>query len=244
MCVIAQVLRAIISAMVKILIVEDDTLVAGLARSYLEQDQHIVEVSGTVADAYERLKLSTFDLLILDWNLPGGTGVEICRNLRAERVSTPILIITGKGAINDKEVGYSSGADDYLTKPFDMRELRFKVLALIRRTGSLRSERLTCGALTLEIEAARVLFHGTELRLQRQEFALLSFLMHHPGIVFNAETLLQRVWQADEEVTEIALRSCIAKLRKKLRAIAPEDPIRTLPGFGYSISEGQESPSS
>lgn len=222
--------------MAKILIVEDDSVVAGLARDFLSRDKHVLELAGTYGDACERLRLSPFDLFIVDWQLPDGSGIEICDMLRKSGCSKPILLITGKGTISDKEIGYGSGADDYLAKPFDMRELRMKASALLRRAhNDLRSDVLSCGHVEVDLASGRVVSGGAEVRLQPQEFALLSFLMQNQGRLFTSEALLSRVWQSDEDVTDIALRTCIARLRKKLRIDGRADIIRTLPGFGYKI---------
>lgn len=225
--------------MAKLLIVEDDKTLAGLVADCLRFEHHMVEVANDGDEGLARLQASKFDLVIFDWELPFRNGIELvkeCRNLSKE---TAILMLTGKGTVTDKEIGFKSGADDYLTKPFDMRELVMRVDAVLRRTTSTAST-TTDGALrvadiVLEPAQFRVRKDNVDLKLTRQEFSLLEFFMRHPGEVFSGESLLERVWNSESDSTIEALRACVSRLRKKLDSAGKPTLISNVFGSGYRL---------
>lgn len=217
--------------MAKILIVEDDEESRRVLYSFLIFDNHRVESLSDGLEASEHLKAFGYDLVILDWDLPGTSGFEICRNFRLNGGKAPILMLTGKSSLDDKEAALDSGADDYLTKPFELRELGARVRALLRRPGVIARKEQDIGGLVLDPGRMRVTKDGQHFTLLPKEFQLLEFLMRHPNQVFTNEAILNNVWPSDADASPEAIRSTIKRLRKKI------DPdgnlIRTMHGVGY-----------
>ncbi len=224
--------------MAKILIVEDDNELAKTVSDYLRFEHHTVEHAPTGTEGIERLRFYQYDVVILDLNLPGMGGMDVCREYRSIGGNSPILMLTGNDKISSKEEGLDSGADDYLTKPFHMKELSARVRALLRRAGSrLASNVLAIGNVVLDPSGFSVTRNGEEVRLVPKEFALLEFLMRHPNVVFSPEALISRVWTAGEESSPDIIRTHIKNLRKKLDIPDENSIIHTVHGVGYKVSE-------
>ncbi len=221
--------------MAKILLIEDDVEFSGIVQGWLSNEHHSVEVVHDGSEARDRLQVYEYDLLILDWQLPGLSGIEVCKEFRSQGGVTPILMLTGKSAVTEKETGLDSGADDYLTKPFHMKELSARVRALLRRASRGTSNVLTIGGLVLDPSNYSVARDGTEIQLQKREFALLEFLMRNPNRVFSSEALLERVWATEADVTPDAIRVYIMRLRKKIDEGAKSSMIQTVHGVGYKL---------
>jgi DNA-binding response OmpR family regulator len=202
--------------MAKVLLIEDDNDLANMVRTFLLFEHHTVDRLANGSEASDRLKTFEYDIIILDWNLPGMSGIEILRAYRDQGGTAPILMLTGKSTINDKEQGLDNGVDDYLTKPFDMRELGARIRALLRRPAVMSSNILTTAGISLDTSNYSVVKDGESLNLVPKEFQLLEFLMRHPNQVFTTTALLNRVWPTDSESTEEALRTTIKRLRKKI----------------------------
>ena len=167
--------------MVKILVVEDDLALATTIRDTLSNEQYKVETSHSGEEADGLLSSFDYDLVILDWELPEMSGVSICQRFRARGGTTPILMLTGKSTADDKESGLDSGADDYLTKPFEVRELNARIRALLRRPTQFQGQKLRWGNLELDTNTHRVVLNGKDIALQPLEFTVLEFFMRHPG---------------------------------------------------------------
>lgn len=221
--------------MPKILVVEDDQDLTVMIRDLLVHEKHTVEVVHNGEDAREHLKMSKYDLLILDWALPDATGVEILKDFRAAGGLTPALFLTGRSSIADKEAGLDSGADDYLTKPFHMRELSARVRALLRRPARFVNKTLKVRDLELFPLDHRVLKDGKEIKLHPKEFALLEFLMRHPGQIFSGEALLSHVWRSDSTASIDTVRQSLARLRQGIEGDKQNPIIRTIYGVGYKL---------
>jgi len=221
--------------MAKILIVEDDLSLASMICDWLRFEHHLVEPVDNGDNALELMRSYTYDVVILDWAIPGLSGIEVCQQFRAMGGTTPILLLTGKGAIEDKEVGFNSGADDYLTKPFQAKELSMRVRALLRRSTAVTSDVLKAGNITLNAKDYRVTKNETQLQLAPREFALLEFFMRHPNEVFSPEALLDRVWASDSEASRDTVRVCITRLRHKLGTDSGTPLIQTVFGVGYKL---------
>jgi DNA-binding response OmpR family regulator len=202
--------------MPRILIIEDDKDVAGLVVDWLKTENYSVEIAHDGEEGTEYLKQKDYDLLILDWSLPGKSGMEICQEYRQRQGKAPILMLTGRGSIADKESGLDSGADDYLTKPFSMRELSARVRALLRRPPVVVSHLLEVGALKMDPIKHTLTKNERPITLLKRDFELLEFLMRHPGEVFSTDALLSRVWSYDQEASADAVRTAVKRLRKKL----------------------------
>jgi DNA-binding response OmpR family regulator len=221
--------------MAKILVVEDDPELAQLVSAWLKNEHHTVESVADGKEALERLKFYSYDVAILDWMLPGMNGPEVCREFRSAGGITPILMLTAKRNVDDKEQGLDSGADDYLTKPFELKELSARIRALLRRPANLSSSVLKIGYLELEPKSLKVKIIDQEIDLLPKEFALLQFFMRHPGQIFNAEALLDRVWASDSDASPEAVRTHIKRLRKKITVAGHPSLLSTVHGAGYKL---------
>lgn len=221
--------------MAKILVVEDDPEFRDMIEDWLSHEHYTVDCVSTGDDGRQRVLYYEYDLIVLDWDLPGVKGVDICKEYRDKGGATPILMLTGKSSISEKEMGLDAGADDYLTKPFHVKELSARVRALLRRGSGLTSNVLKIGNLTLEPVNFRVTKGGVELELQRKEFLLLEFLMRNPNRVFSPEALLERVWSGESDATVDAIRTCVMRIRKKIDSEGQESIIKTVHGVGYKL---------
>ncbi len=222
--------------MAKILVIEDDELVARTVVQSLMNDNHRVELATDGSDGLERLICSSYELAIVDWNLPAKTGLDLIKEYRSTGGDTPILMLTGNNLPSQKIQGLDCGADDYLSKPFCIDELRARVRALIRRSSSNRQcESLRVGVIELDPQKFTVSCRGKQVTLVAKEFQLLEFLMRHPGVVFSADALIQRVWSIDEEASADTIRTYIKNLRKKLDEEGSASIIENIRGIGYKL---------
>jgi two-component system OmpR family response regulator len=221
--------------MAKILLVEDDVDLTVMVETWLSSESHTVEVVHNGQEGLERLRVSDYDVVVLDWELPGMAGVDVLKHFRNEQGRTPVLMLTGKRSVDDKEIGLDLGADDYLTKPFHVKELSARIRALLRRTGPSKSNILKVGDLVLDPSRHKLTKGGVEVQLLPREFALLEFLMRHPEDVFSGEALLQRVWHSESDATIEAIRTCIKRLRQKLDQDDDSSIIETIARIGYRL---------
>jgi two-component system OmpR family response regulator len=216
-----------------ILIVEDDPVLSdGLTRSLRESD-YAVDSATDGAEADQILSTHSFDLVILDLGLPKLEGYEVLRRLRRRGSKTPVLILTALDALEDRVKGLDLGADDYLTKPFDLPELEARVRALIRRGQSGGGSLLSHGALTLDIAGRRALLDGEPLELSAREIGVLEVLMLRSGRVVNKDQLAEELYGWDEEVSANAIEVYVHRLRRKLEPAGVT--IRTIRGLGYLL---------
>jgi two-component system, OmpR family, phosphate regulon response regulator PhoB len=224
----------------RILVVEDEIDVALLISYNLEAEGYVVESVARGDEAELRLAESAPDLLILDWVLPGGSGIEICRRLRAREVTRtlPIIMVSARREESERVRGLAVGADDYVVKPFSVIELMARVHALLRRSRPERiAERLYVGDLDLDRLTRRVRRGERDIRLGLTDFRLLEHLLEKPGRVFSRAQLLDLVWGRSAEVDERTVDVHIGRLRKRLSKGKERDPIRTVRGAGYAIDE-------
>ncbi|MBU3888177.1 MULTISPECIES: phosphate regulon transcriptional regulator PhoB [Methylosinus] len=224
----------------RILVVEDEAALALLLAYNLESEGFQVEHVERGDEAEIRLAESVPDLVILDWMLPGVSGLEICRRLRArdDTRTMPIIMLTARGDENERVRGLSVGADDYVVKPFSTPELMARVHALLRRARPERvATRLVAGDIDLDRETRRVKRGGREIHLGPTEFRLLEYLMEKPGRVFSRAQLLDSVWGLSAEIDERTVDVHVGRLRKAIIRGREKDPIRTVRGTGYSFDE-------
>jgi two-component system, OmpR family, phosphate regulon response regulator PhoB len=225
----------------RILVVEDEIDVALLIAYNLEAEGYVVESVARGDEAELRLAENAPDLLILDWMLPGVSGIEICRRLRARETTRtlPVIMVTARNEESERVRGLAVGADDYVVKPFSVIELMARVHALLRRSRPERvAERLYVGDIDLDRLTRRVRRGDRDIRLGPTDFRLLECLIEKPGRVFSRAQLLDLVWGRSAEVDERTVDVHIGRLRKKLSKGRERDPIRTVRGAGYSIDEG------
>jgi len=224
----------------RILIVEDEEPLTLLLRYNLESEGYGVESVGRGDEAETRLRESVPDLVILDWMLPGLSGIELCRRLRTrpETERLPVIMLTARGEETERVRGLATGADDYVVKPFSVPELLARVRALLRRAKPEHvATLLRAGDIELDRETHRVHRAGREVHLGPTEFRLLEFLMQSPGRVFSREQLLDGVWGQDVYIDERTVDVHVGRLRKAINRGRQSDPIRTVRGAGYSFNE-------
>jgi DNA-binding response OmpR family regulator len=221
--------------MVKVLVVEDDEFVSGLISDCLKLDHYDVEVVATGNEASDRLRLYNYDLILLDVGLPEQSGLDLCEKYRSTGGSTPIIMLTGKRSIDDKEAGLNAGADDYLTKPFNARELVARVRAVLRRPPLVTPTRLKISNLELDPVSHEVFLDGKKLDLKPKEFTLLEFFMRNPNQVFSNNDILNRVWVSESEASPQAVRVCMQRLRDKIDREGVPSIITTVYGVGYKL---------
>jgi two-component system phosphate regulon response regulator PhoB len=224
----------------RVLIVEDEQALNLLLRYNLESEGFDVDIVERGDEAEMRVAEVSPDLVILDWMLPGVSGIEVCRRLRArpETKQLPILMLTARGEESERVRGLGTGADDYVVKPFSLPELLARVHALLRRAKPEQTMKvLKSGDIELDREKKRVHRSGRELHLGPTEFRLLEFLMVSPGRVFTREQLLDSVWGREAYIDERTVDVHVGRLRKALSRGRETDPIRTVRGSGYSFNE-------
>jgi DNA-binding response OmpR family regulator len=224
--------------MSKLLLVEDDVAMANLVADGLRLERHSVDIVHTGREAEVHLKLSKYDVIILDIILPDISGIEVCKRFKANHGRAHVLMLTIKSTLDDRVEGLDSGADDYLTKPFEIDELTARVRALLRRPADSNRAKLHCGDLLVNISDHEVVFRNHKIELSPREFDLLEFLARYPDQPFDADTLRVRVWEASA-IQPGAVTTTVARLRQKLVQATGCDLIATVPGRGYKL-EGRQ----
>lgn len=228
----------------QLLLVEDDPDILELLRIHLNDEGYALQEASDGNDAFERGQEGMFDLIVLDIMLPGMDGIELCRRLRETGVVTPILMLTAKTEESDRVIGLECGADDYMTKPFSIRELKARIKAILRRSKQPRTEtegteeRIIEGDLVIEPEKRKVALKGERLDLTPKEYELLLTLASNPGRSFDREELLQRVWGYEYLGYEHTVNSHINRLRSKIEPNL-SDPVYILTtwGIGYRFRD-------
>ncbi len=219
----------------RLLLVEDDSKIAENIRSYFKKKDIVVDIATNMEEAGYEMEEESFDCIILDWMLPDGDGISIAKKFRAKGDSTPIIILTANSQIEDKVEGFSSGADDYLTKPFAMAELEARVHALIRRTTTAKSSPIvSCGNISLDLNRCTVAVKGDDIQLSPREYSLLEYLMLHMDIVVSRENILRHVWGEYDDLMSNTVDVHISNLRKKLSQESSAE-IRTIINKGYMV---------
>lgn len=223
--------------MAKILIVEDEADLAELVKNWLAKDHHLVEIADDGLEALIRMETNNYDVVILDIMLPSVNGMEICKRYRKSGGSAGIIMVTAKGHVDDKETGLDSGADDYMTKPFQLKELAARVRAVLRRNHGQAQDVMRFRDLEIDVNEFRVLKGGHEVHLLPKEFRLFEFFLRHPHQVFSAEDILSSVWESDTEALLDTVRGHITRVRKKLDTAGTPSIIATVYGVGYKLGE-------
>jgi DNA-binding response OmpR family regulator len=222
---------------VHILIVEDEARLARLVQRVLTEERHTVDVANAGNEGFGLALTGSYDLLILDLMLPDMDGMEITRELRAHKVATPVLMLTARGAVEDRVAGLNAGADDYLVKPFAMAELLARVAALLRRHDRTpeAGNMLQVGDLTLDLLRHEARRDGRAIELTAKEFALLEYLMRNPGLVLTRTQIIDHVWRYDVGAVSNVVDIYIHYLRDKIDKGAAHPLIKTMRGVGYKI---------
>ena len=222
-----------------ILIVEDEQRLAYLLRRVLVEERHTVDLAHDGIQGFDLAASGTYDVIILDLMLPGMDGLQVCRELRAEHIFSPVLMLTARGSVEDRVTGLNVGADDYLTKPFAMEELLARVNALLRRRNQSFEEtaRLCVGDLTLDLVAHEARRADQVIELTAKEYALLEYLMRHPGQVLTRTQIIDAVWRYDMEALSNVVDIYIHYLRDKIDQGFPRPLIKTVRGIGYKLEK-------
>jgi len=217
----------------RVLIVEDDPQLAGLLRDGLRGERIDPTLASTVADAKERATAGAYDVILMDVRLPDGTGFDLCRALRADGISAPVLMLTALDAVDDRVRGLEVGADDYLTKPFAFRELVARLKALARRRDELVPSTHRVANLEVDLAARQVRRGGKPVTLTAKEFALLELFLLHPGQVLDRAAITAHVWDDNHDPFANVLEVLVRRLRKKIDDGFEPKLITTLRGAGY-----------
>ncbi|BCL33669.1 two-component system response regulator RppA [Nostoc sp. MS1] len=222
----------------KILLVDDEVELAEPLGRVLTREGYTVDSAYEGTKGSEMAKVGNYDLLILDWMLPGKTGLEICQELRHQGKVTPVLFLTAKDTLDDRVQGLDAGADDYLVKPFELRELLARVRALLRRSGSQTYEeappgRLTVADLELDCENQVAYRQGRVIELSQKESQLLQYFMEHTGQLLTHAQILQNLWEDSEPPNSNVIAALIRLLRRKIEVGKEQPLIHTVYGKGY-----------
>ncbi len=221
--------------MAKVLVVEDDLEMAGIIDDWLTHENYTVEILHSGLEAEYFLQTYKCDAVVLDWDLPDKNGVDVCRDYRKKGGKTPILILTGRSHIDEKTEGLDSGAEDYLTKPFELKEFSARIRALLRRSPQLSDNELRVGNIVLSPQEHTVMQGSKEIKLFPKEFSLLEFLMRNSKEIFDSPALLDHVWTAEAGVGPETVRQSIHRLRQQLDIAGEPSIIENVRGVGYRI---------
>ncbi len=215
----------------QILLVEDDTAISVGLKKLLTKEGFVVNCVDTGQQAINQVFASLPDIIILDIGLPDMTGIEVLKKIRVKHSELPILLLTARDEVKDKVEGLNAGADDYLTKPFNIDELIARLRVIERRLGTIKNSCINVGAVSLDIEKHEVSIEGTVVELSRREFMLLKALMERAGNVLSKEQLEQTLYAWGEEISSNSIEVHIHNLRKK----TGKSFISTIRGIGYSV---------
>ncbi len=225
--------------MARILLVEDDENVSHFIARRLKQLNHATDVAYDGVDALSFLEMGIYDLVILDRNIPPPNGLEVLAKLRTRDKDTKVLLLTSLAEVEDKLQGFGAGADDYLAKPFDVRELEARLNALLSRPTQTQAHILRAGKLELNKDKFEVRCGDRSVRLLPKDFSLLEFLMNHPSEVFSPDALIQRVWTLDSNASIEGLRMAISRIRKQLDDDSGKSIIENVNRVGYRLNPPQ-----
>ena len=223
--------------MANILLVEDDTSSAAFVTEWLHSQRHELQVVNDGGEALKKMLASEFDVILLDWNLPNASGVSILREYRKTGKNTPVIMLTGRNELRDKEVGLDSGADDFLAKPFDLVELSARIRVQLRRPHHETHNLLVVGTIVLDPERLKVTVRGKDMRLASQDYLLLEYFMRNPDRMIRPDKIIDYVWPAGTERSPDALRTSLKRLRVKLKELGEADNlIETIHKVGYRFN--------
>ena len=220
----------------KLLVVEDEMQLADALSEILKRNMYSVDTVYNGTDGLDNALTGVYNCIILDIMLPGMSGLDVLRNLRKEKINTPVLLLTARSEVEDKINGLDCGADDYLTKPFVTGELLARVRALTRRKGELVDEnRLDYNGLELAKNTCSVVWQGNDVKLSLKEYQIMELLISNPHRILPKERIIEKIWGYESDVEYNNIEVYISFLRKKLTAISAPVQIKTARGIGYSL---------
>ena len=220
----------------RVLVVEDDPRLAGLLTRWLREHAWAVDLATDGEAAIYQAAVNAYDAVVLDVMLPKRSGLEVCAELRRRGLRTPILMLTARDTVRDRVAGLDTGADDYLTKPFELEELLARLRALLRRGPEIAPDVITVDDLVVETHAQRATRAGRDLRLTTKEYAMLEYLARHAGRVVGRAELSDHVWDENHDPASNAIEVYINRLRKKVDAEGAAPLIHTRRGSGYMLA--------
>ena len=227
----------------RILIVDDETELTNPLTRLLTREGYSVDAAFDGTTGSELVQKGNYDLLILDWMLPGKTGLEICQQLRQQGVTTPVLFLTAKDTLDDRVEGLDAGADDYLIKPFELRELLARVRALLRRAGveeySHTNARIIVEDLELDSQNQMAYRQGRAIELSEKESQLLQYLMENPGLLLTHAQIMENLWEEDEQPSSNVIAALVRLLRRKIEVKGETQLIHSVYGKGYRFGVGE-----
>jgi DNA-binding response OmpR family regulator len=224
----------------RILVVEDNHRLSTSLKLNLAHEGYSVDTAYDGQEGQDLAELAPYDLIILDVLLPAKDGFEVCRDLRRRRIHTPILLLTARDSVDDRVEGLNCGADDYLVKPFAMRELLARLRALLRRQQPYQPGRMEMGSLVVDPSTHTALRAGQPIELTPKEFALLEFLLHHPNQVVTRQLIEQHIWNYDFECESNVIDVYVRRLRRKIDDPFPVKLLTTVRGIGYRLTPPPE----
>lgn len=220
----------------KILIVEDDNNLRLLTKNFLERYKYLIEEASDGREGYQKIITNEYDCILLDLNLPNLDGIEVAKKIREEGIYTPIIMITARSQIYNKLEGFDTGADDYITKPFDMKELVARIGALIRRSSSNKENILKFAGKKVNVHNNTIeTTSGKLIKLSNKEMSILEYLIRNKQKIVSAEELLEHVWDREVNIFSDTVKTHIKTLRKKIDK--DKKYIKTVKGKGYIYSE-------
>lgn len=220
----------------RILLVDDHRETRSVIEGVLKSEGHTVDSADSLTAARDKLAGGSYAGVILDWILPDGSGIDLCRELRGRGESTPVLMLTARGEVEDRVSGLDAGADDYLRKPFAIAELKARVRALLRRGPQLEQPIVRIGSAEIRLASRGVFVGGREIPVTAREFDILDVLARHRGRAVARSAILLAIWGAEDDSARASLEVLVARLRRKMADAGGPDIIRTHRGYGYSLS--------
>lgn len=222
--------------MIKLLLVEDDLSLSNSIFDFLDDFADVMQVFDGDEGLYEA-ESGVYDLILLDLMLPEKNGFQVLKELRDKKITTPVLIMTAKEGIDDKGHGFELGADDYLTKPFYLEELKMRIQALLKRSGKLTNHMIHYGDMTVDTSLNRVTVDGLEVTLLGKEFDLLLYFLQNQNVILPKTQIFDRLWGFDSDTTISVVEVYVSKIRKKLKGSTFEKHLQTLRSVGYILKD-------
>ncbi len=218
-----------------ILIVEDDKKIANYSKEGFEEEDFVVDLAYNGEDGLDLIKSNTYDAIILDWMLPGIDGIEVCKKIREQGLTTPIIMLTAKVFIEDRVLGLNSGADDYIPKPFYFEELLARVNALMRRASYKKSSNIKIDDLVIDTYKREVARAGKHIELTPKEYSILELLVKNRGKVVRLRTIINRLWEKDDDISSNIINVYMHHLRHKIDSEHDRKLITTVRKHGFRI---------
>ncbi|MGT2833531.1 response regulator transcription factor [Streptococcus halotolerans] len=222
--------------MIKLLLVEDDLSLSNSVFDFLDDFADVMQVFDGEEGLYEA-ESGVYDLILLDLMLPEKNGFQVLKELREKGITTPVLIMTAKESLDDKGHGFELGADDYLTKPFYLEELKMRIQALLKRSGKLTNNNIVYGDLTVDTSINSVTVDGNNVELLGKEFELLLYFLQNQNVILPKTQIFDRLWGFDSDTTISVVEVYVSKIRKKLKGTSFAENLQTLRSVGYILKD-------